>query len=401
MPDEPQHAIGPGGAQWRHGQPLSNCERYSCNQHCDPLETLKEVVRGQFIAIAARQNAVRRDKHQQLEDDTQALEVTHRQTGSLAVRRQLTIQRKQLRALDEYKAEHTVLCTKQKFYTGGNRVGQLLAHRLCMQATECRVAELKLSGGTLTCQEELICQQFEQFYSDLYSAEEVNLRGVEDYLDSVPVARLPPVDSAILENNITSAEVLAAIHRLQPAKALGAIADIAGFRETANALDQRLTAVEDQVAALPNQEAQLRSLRAKVTDLEDRSRRDNVRFFGILVHKEGSDIKAFLKSLLSDLFGIELSPPPEFQRAHRIGPPHKATSDKPRPIIACFLHHEQARQVLSAAKTQGPVSLEGHEFRVAADFSRLTNEKRKAFLALRPQLRNLDIKYGLFKRARM
>ncbi|KAJ1149513.1 hypothetical protein NDU88_002320 [Pleurodeles waltl] len=176
-------------------------------------------------------------------------------------------------------------------------------------------------------------------------------------------------------------------------------ADIASFRETANALDQRLTAVEDQVAALPDQEAELRSLRAKVTDLEDRSRRDNVRFFGIPEHKEGSDIKAFLKSLLSDLFGIELSPPPEFQRAHRIGPPHKATSDKPRPIIACFLRHEQAFQVLSAAKTQGLVSLEGHEIRVAADFSRLTNEKRKAFLALRPQLRNLDIKYGLFEPA--
>ncbi|KAJ1188912.1 hypothetical protein NDU88_005668 [Pleurodeles waltl] len=50
-------------------------------------------------------------------------------------------------------------------------------------------------------------------------------------------------------------------------------ADIAGFRETANALDQRLTTVEDQVAALPDQEAELRSLRAKITNLEDKSPR--------------------------------------------------------------------------------------------------------------------------------
>ncbi|KAJ1163377.1 hypothetical protein NDU88_003835 [Pleurodeles waltl] len=94
--------------------------------------------------------------------------------------------------------------------------------------------------------------------------------------------------------------------------------------------------MEAQVVALPDQETELLSLRAKVTDLPDRSRRDNVRFFGFPKHKEGSDIKTFLKSLLPDLFGIEFSPPPEFQRAHRIGPPHKATSDKPRPIIACF-----------------------------------------------------------------
>ncbi|KAJ1127849.1 hypothetical protein NDU88_006242 [Pleurodeles waltl] len=102
-------------------------------------------------------------------------------------------------------------------------------------------------------------------------------------------------------------------------------ADIAGFRETANALDQRLTSVEDQVAVLPDQEAELRSLRAKIADLEDRSRRDNVRFFGIPEQKKGSYIKSFLKTLLSDLFGIELLPPPESQRVHRIGPLHKVT----------------------------------------------------------------------------
>ncbi|KAJ1178742.1 hypothetical protein NDU88_003984 [Pleurodeles waltl] len=131
-------------------------------------------------------------------------------------------------------------------------------------------------------------------------------------------------------------------------------ADIAGFKETADALDQRLTIVEDRMAALPNQEAELQSLRAKVTDLEDRSRRDNIRFFGIPERKEGSNIKSFLQILLPDLFGIDFSPPPEFQRAHRIGPPHKATSDKPRPIIACFLRHEQARQNARAGFPRGP-----------------------------------------------
>ncbi|KAJ1118848.1 hypothetical protein NDU88_007035 [Pleurodeles waltl] len=60
-------------------------------------------------------------------------------------------------------------------------------------------------------------------------------------------------------------------------------------------------------------EEEPRSLRAKLTDLEDRSHRDNVRFFCIPEQKEGSDIKAFLSSLLTDHFGIEFSPPPEFR----------------------------------------------------------------------------------------
>ncbi|KAJ1171341.1 hypothetical protein NDU88_003204 [Pleurodeles waltl] len=177
-------------------------------------------------------------------------------------------------------------------------------------------------------------------------------------------------------------------------------ADIAGFRETVTNLDQRLSAVEYNIAAIPDQEEELKSLRTKLTDLEDRSRRDNVRFFGIPEQK-GSDIKTFLSSLLTNHFGIEFSPPPEFQRVHRIGPPHKASTNKPRPIIACFLHHEQAHQVISTAKTLQPISLDGHEIRVAADFSRLTNDRRRAFLALRPQLRSLDIKYGLFEPAKL
>ncbi|KAJ1089313.1 hypothetical protein NDU88_002464 [Pleurodeles waltl] len=82
-------------------------------------ETLKAVVRGQFMAIAARHNALRHNEHKQLENGIQALAVTHRQTGSLAVRRQLITQHKQLRALNEDKAEYALLHTKQKFYAGG------------------------------------------------------------------------------------------------------------------------------------------------------------------------------------------------------------------------------------------------------------------------------------------
>ncbi|KAJ1138648.1 hypothetical protein NDU88_005029 [Pleurodeles waltl] len=176
-------------------------------------------------------------------------------------------------------------------------------------------------------------------------------------------------------------------------------ADIARFREIVHNLDQRLTSMEEHVAVLPGQEAELRSLRKKVTDLEDRSRRDNIRLFGIPEHKEGSDIKPFLKTLLPELTGLEYSPPLEFQRAHWIGPLHRATPDKPQSIIACFLRHEKARQTILAAKSQGSYSLEGIEIRVVADFSRPTNEKRKAFLALRPQLRNFEIKYVLFEPA--
>ncbi|KAJ1125981.1 hypothetical protein NDU88_004394 [Pleurodeles waltl] len=116
--------------------------------------------------------------------------------------------------------------------------------------------------------------------------------------------------------------------------------DIAGFRETATDLDRPLMTVEDQVAALLNQETELRSLRAKVTDLEDRSRRDNVCLFGIPEYKEGSDIKTFLTNLLPEVRGLFFSPLLEFQRAHRIGPLHKETPTSlfPSSLVSCFMN---------------------------------------------------------------
>ncbi|KAJ1191118.1 hypothetical protein NDU88_000434 [Pleurodeles waltl] len=80
-----------------------------------------------------------------------------------------------------------------------------------------------------------------------------------------------------------------------------------------------------------------------VENLEDRSRRDNVRFFGLPEKEEGEDLRAFLKDFLPTLTGLTFSTTLEFQRAHRIGPLHKNNVGRPCPIVACFLRHNQVR----------------------------------------------------------
>ncbi|KAJ1112994.1 hypothetical protein NDU88_001254 [Pleurodeles waltl] len=55
------------------------------------------------------------------------------------------------------------------------------------------------------------------------------------------------------------------------------------------------------------------------------------------------------------------------------------------PIIVCFLRHKH----------------KGIEIHIAGDYSHETNDRRKAFLPLRPRLCQLDIKYRLFESARM
>ncbi|KAJ1171555.1 hypothetical protein NDU88_003416 [Pleurodeles waltl] len=112
--------------------------------------------------------------------------------------------------------------------------------------------------------------------------------------------------------------------------------DIAGFQTRVTGLEHRMGSLETQVTTYRDRDQDLLYLRSKLTDLEDRSRRDNIRLLGIPEHEEGTDIQTFLGSVLPKLNSLDFDPPLEFQRAHRVGPKRSDTSLRPRPIIACL-----------------------------------------------------------------
>ncbi|KAJ1175415.1 hypothetical protein NDU88_000703 [Pleurodeles waltl] len=159
--------------------------------------------------------------------------------------------------------------------------------------------------------------------------------------------------------------------------------DIAGFQTRVATLEQRVTAVETQATLTEDRDQELLYLRSKVIDLEDRSRRDNVCFPEEI---EGADAQSFLKKILPQLTGLAFDPPLEFHRAHRLGPKCREVANHPRPIISCFLRHTQAHQLLQKARVQGPFHMNDLQIRMTADFSKVTSDRRKAFLALRPRL---------------
>ncbi|KAJ1165827.1 hypothetical protein NDU88_006244 [Pleurodeles waltl] len=177
--------------------------------------------------------------------------------------------------------------------------------------------------------------------------------------------------------------------------------DIAGFQSRVTGLEQRIGSLETQVNMSQEREQDFLYLRSKLTDMDDRSRRDNIRLLGIPENEEGSDMQAFLSSTLPKMTSLDFDPPLEFQPAHRTGPKRSDNSSRPRPIIACLLRHNQTRQILQVARSHSPFRIDQHEIRITADYSKETNERRKAFLALRPWLRKLEMKYGLFDPARM
>ncbi|KAJ1137928.1 hypothetical protein NDU88_004322 [Pleurodeles waltl] len=175
--------------------------------------------------------------------------------------------------------------------------------------------------------------------------------------------------------------------------------EIAGFQSQISGLDHRVTIVETQVASWTDRDQELLHLHSKLTDLEDRSRRNNICLLVFPEGIEGADILSYLRDTLPKLTDTAFDSPLEFQREHRPGPKRQDRKGRPRPIIACMLRHGQARQLLQTARMQGPLRLGTLEIRLSADFSKETAERRRAFLSLRP--RHLDVKFSLFEPARM
>ncbi|KAJ1123662.1 hypothetical protein NDU88_002130 [Pleurodeles waltl] len=94
---------------------------------------------------------------------------------------------------------------------------------------------------------------------------------------------------------------------------------IASFQSRMTGLEEGVTAVKDHLNTLLDLEQELLFLCSKLIDLEDRSRKDNVCFFGFPERLEGPNIHGFLQKVLPALTGITFDPPLEFQRAHLLG----------------------------------------------------------------------------------
>ncbi|KAJ1150638.1 hypothetical protein NDU88_003428 [Pleurodeles waltl] len=151
--------------------------------------------------------------------------------------------------------------------------------------------------------------------------------------------------------------------------------DIDRFQLRVQGLEQRVATVEDHLNVMPDCGQELLFLCSKVVDLEDRSRRNKVSFYGFPEQQGDTNIAMFFSQALPVITGLTFDRPLEFQRVHRMGPKHPEGSARSHPIITCFLRHEQVRQLLTEVHTHGPYSPEGLGIHMSADFSKETNDQ--------------------------
>lgn len=111
-------------------------------------------------------------------------------------------------------------------------------------------------------------------------------------------------------------------------------------------------------------------LKSKLSDLEGRSRRQNIRIVGLPESVEGSRPTAFFSQLLVDVPGEQLLPSSqELNRAHRSLAPKPCLRDRLRPVIIHFHRYPMKDLVMREARKQGELEYRGHKLRFYEDYS--------------------------------
>ena len=112
----------------------------------------------------------------------------------------------------------------------------------------------------------------------------------------------------------------------------------------------------------------MEAINEKLINLEDRSRRNNLRIDGIVENENEtwSDTQKKAEELFGKILGVENV---DVERAHRSG---KKQAGKPRSIVLKLLNWKDKQKILLNCH-----KLKGRKIYVYEDFSRETMEKRK------------------------
>lgn len=182
------------------------------------------------------------------------------------------------------------------------------------------------------------------------------------------------------------------------------------IQATVNSHEQRLSDVEAGLTSLQVLEAQVDSLtredaalKAKVADLEGRSRRNNIRVVGIPESIEGTRPTAFFSNLLFEVLGEDVLPtPPELERAHRTLRQKPAKKDPPRAVVMCFSRFQVKEAVIRAARERrGKLTYDGKPIHIYEDFPPAVLAQRAKYKDVMQRLYNLQLKPTLRYPARL
>lgn len=180
-------------------------------------------------------------------------------------------------------------------------------------------------------------------------------------------------------------------------KSLQAITqDIATQSQRIQAIEQRVSDLEDELThtTILLQEAEDRniSLYEKVEDLENRSRRNNLRIVGLPENYMPQTLMDICQKAIPKALGLPHMCTAE--RAHRLGPPQQ-DRQTPRPVIVRYLNYADRQLILQQFRNRAELQIEGNTLLLFVDYSADVSRRRRAFSTICTKLHRDKIRFML------
>ncbi|XP_073405639.1 uncharacterized protein [Dendrobates tinctorius] len=186
----------------------------------------------------------------------------------------------------------------------------------------------------------------------------------------------------------------------------GTIAEVTTIKADMGKMDKRVGEVEERVSVLEDhiskmQKAHTQCLQKcaalinKTDDLENRSRRNNVRLVGIPEKTEGNDTTKFIEKWLQDKIGGDnLSKMFVVERAHRVPMKPLPMGSPPRTVLAKILNYRDRDAILRCVRTAEDMCINGQKISIYPDYSAEVQKQRMSYGGVKRRLRDLKLVYS-------
>ncbi|KAM9305492.1 uncharacterized protein PAF06_014052 [Gastrophryne carolinensis] len=211
---------------------------------------------------------------------------------------------------------------------------------------------------------------------------------------------LPLPTKADLESIPTKADMETMILRIEKAfwKDLEVVQhNVAAVEDRVAALENARVATEDRLTHLEQtndlQATQISNLKIQNDDLENRSRRNNLRIRGLPELPQYADLEAIVTSVFYRLLGNTLTAIIKLDRIHRAAGRPPGAPDAPRDIL-CRVHHYRVKEeILRKAWEAGQIVHDSSPLTVLPDLARSTLWMRRQLKPLLQKIKESGAAY--------
>ncbi|KAM5140586.1 uncharacterized protein ACMZJ9_014461 [Mantella aurantiaca] len=172
--------------------------------------------------------------------------------------------------------------------------------------------------------------------------------------------------------------------------------DLVATTSRVTQLEVTTTNIQQQVEQLDTSYSsilvQLQSHQLLIDDLENRSRRNNLKIKGLPESISSSDLKSTVSHIINEILECPMDTPLEIDRIHRsLGP---SSSERPRDVICRIHYYTTKEQIIQKAWEKRPIRFQESNIYILPDLSRRTLFMRSQ---LKPLLTLITEKGGSYK----